>query len=202
MKLLNIDGKFYEFLDTFWSLLKLNFMWLLFSLPVVTIGCSTVAAYDVALRMAEQRAGSVIPQFIKAFKYNWKQGLPMGLITLFITYSVYLNLELFDKVENNPIIFLLFAIMLGVVGLTHFTYAFPLCARYHNGIYKTFRNSAAITVKYFLRTLFLWFIVSALIFIFLLNTTLLFIGILIGPASIFLTVSSFATKTFSEIEKE
>ena len=38
MKLLNIDGKFYAFLDMFWNVLKLNFLWLIFSLPVVTIG--------------------------------------------------------------------------------------------------------------------------------------------------------------------
>lgn len=202
MKLLNIDGKFYEFLNTFWNLLKLNFMWLLFSLPIVTIGCSTVAAYDVTLRMVEKREGEITAQFIKAFKENWKQGLPMGLITLLVSYSIYLNMELFDKVENHPLIFLLFAILLGVVGLIHFTYAFPLCARYHNSVYQTFRNSAAISVKYFLKTLFLWFVLLMLIATFLLNNTLLFLGILIGPASIFFTISSFAVKMFIDIEKE
>lgn len=202
MKLLHIDGKFYEFLDTFWNLLKLNFMWLLFSLPLVTIGCATVAAYDVALRLVEQREGNVVAQFRKAFKDNWKQGLPMGLITLFIAYSIYLNLQLFDKAEGNPLIFLLFAILLGAVGLSHVTYAFPLCARYENSVYRTFRNSAAITVKYFLRTLSLWLVLCVLVFVFLFNSTLLFIGILIGPAAVFFTVSSFAVKVFREIGKE
>ena len=44
MKLLYIDGMFYACLEMFWSVLKLNFLWLIFSLPVVNIGCSTVAA--------------------------------------------------------------------------------------------------------------------------------------------------------------
>ncbi|HBG01914.1 MAG TPA: hypothetical protein DDW87_10130 [Firmicutes bacterium] len=202
MKLLNIDGKFYAFLDTFWTVLKLNFLWSIFSLPVVTIGCSTIAAYSVTLKMVEKRDAGVAKQFLDAFKANWKQGLPIGLITLVVIYSVYMNWQLFHKVDDNPIIFLLFAILLGAASLTHFTYAFALAARYHNSILQTFRNSAAISRKYFLQTLLLWFILLVLTVLFLFNKTLLFIGLLIGPTSTFLTVSGFAAKFFRELEKE
>ncbi|HHT90240.1 MAG: YesL family protein [Bacillota bacterium] len=202
MKLLNIDGKFYAFLDMFWNVLKLNFLWLIFSLPVVTIGCSTVAAYSVTLKMVEKRDAKVGQQFLQAFRENWKQGLPMGLIVLLVSYSVFMNWQLFQAVEGNPILFLLFAILLGAAALSHFTYAFALTARYHNSIVQTFRNSAAISRKYFLHTLLLWLILSLLTFLFLFNQTLLFIGILIGPTSMFLTVSGFAVKFFGEIEKE
>ena len=202
MKLLNIDGKFYAFLDMFWNVLKLNFLWLIFSLPVVTIGCSTVAAYSVTLKMVEKRDAKVGQQFLQAFRENWKQGLPMGLIVLLVSYSVFMNWQLFQAVEGNPILFLLFAILLGAAALSHFTYAFALTARYHNSIVQTFRNSAAISRKYFLHTLLLWVILSLLTFLFLFNQTLLFIGILIGPTSMFLTVSGFAVKFFGEIEKE
>lgn len=202
MKLLNIDGKFYAFLDMFWNVLKLNFLWLIFSLPVVTIGCSTVAAYSVTLKMVEKRDAKVGQQFLQAFRENWKQGLPMGLIVLLVSYSVFMNWQLFQAVEGNPILFLLFAILLGAAALSHFTYAFALTARYHNSIVQTFRNSAAISRKYFLHTLLLWLILSLLTFLFLFNQTLLFIGVLIGPTSMFLTVSGFAVKFFGEIEKE
>ena len=202
MKLLNIDGKFYAFLDMFWNVLKLNSLWLIFSLPVVTIGCSTVAAYSVTLKMVEKRDAKVGQQFLQAFRENWKQGLPMGLIVLLVSYSVFMNWQLFQAVEGNPILFLLFAILLGAAALSHFTYAFALTARYHNSIVQTFRNSAAISRKYFLHTLLLWLILSLLTFLFLFNQTLLFIGILIGPTSMFLTVSGFAVKFFGEIEKE
>ena len=183
-------------------MLKLNFLWSIFSLPVVTIGCSTIAAYSVTLKMVEKRDAGVAKQFLDAFKANWKQGLPMGLITLVVTYSVYMNWQLFQKVDDNPIIFLLFAILLGAASLTHFTYAFALAARYHNSIVQTFRNSAAISWKYFLQTLLLWFILLVLAVLFLFNKTLLFIGLLIGPTSMFLTVSGFAAKFFRELEKE
>lgn len=202
MKLLNIDGKFYQFLETFWNILKLNFMWLLFSLPVITIGASTIAAFSVTLKMVEKRDANVIGQFVQAFKENWKQGIPMGLITIFVTYAVYLNFALFHHADDHPLIFLLSAIFIGSAALTHFTYAFALSARYHNSIYQTFRNSAAIAIKYFLRTLLLWVILLVLTILFLSHTTMLFLGLLIGPASMFFTVSGFAARFFSEIEKE
>ena len=126
----------------------------------------------------------------------------MGLIVLLVSYSVFMNWQLFQVVEGNPILFLLFAVLLGAAALSHFTYAFALTARYHNSIVQTFRNSAAISRKYFLHTLLLWLILSLLTFLFLFNQTLLFIGILIGPTSMFLTVSGFAVKFFGEIEKE
>ena len=54
----------------FWNVLKLNFLWLIFSLPVVTIGCSTVAAYSVTLKMVEKRDAKVGQQFLQAFREN------------------------------------------------------------------------------------------------------------------------------------
>lgn len=38
MAFFGIDGPFYRFICRFIDLVKLNFMWLLFSLPIVTIG--------------------------------------------------------------------------------------------------------------------------------------------------------------------
>lgn len=202
MKLLSIDSKLYKTIVGFWDAVKLNFMWLLFSLPIVTIGASTVAAYDVALKMVENNEGHVVRQFIKAFKTNWRQGIPLGLITLVGIYCCYLNFEFFEKIEGNPIWFLISGIVISLVGLVHITYAYPLSARYHNNIRNTLSNSKEMVFKYFVRTIVMWLIIGLLIFVFLLNYTLMLIGLLVGPVSIFLVVSSFASRFFKEIEKE
>lgn len=202
MRIFQVDGKIYMFLDMFWNVVKLNFMWIIFSLPIVTIGASTVAAYSVTLKMIDNEEGHVVRQFIKAFKDNWKQGIPLGAIGIGISYLAYLNFEFFDKAESNPILFLLAGIVIVFFGILYLTYAFPLCARHQNSLLMTLKNSAAISVKYFLRTVILWIIILALIVLFLFNTTLIFIGILIGPVSIFLTVSGFAIRFFKEIDKD
>lgn len=183
-------------------MIKLNLLWLLFSLPVVTIGAATAAAYSVTLKMVDDTEGYVGRQFIKGFKENWKQGIPMGILMLLCAYVVYLDFELFNKIENNPIIFLIFGMIAAFVFTLAFLYAFPLSARYENTLFKTLKNSVDISVRYFVRTLFLVFLLVFEYLLFIFNSTTLFFGILIGPACMMLTVSGFAIKFFREIEKE
>ena len=107
MKFFSVDSPLYRFLNKLLDVLKLNFMWLLFSLPIVTIGASTVAAMYVALKMTDDEEGYIGKQFVKAFKENWKQGTVLWLITIVAVYAIYLDFQLFEVVEDNPIIFLI-----------------------------------------------------------------------------------------------
>lgn len=202
MKFFSVDGPLYRFISRLWDMIKLNFLWLLFSLPIITIGAATVAAYSVTLKMVDETEGYVGRQFLKAFKENWKQGIPMGLLGLFALYVIYLDFELFNKLEGNPIIFLIAGIAAAFVFGISFIYAFPLSARYENTLFETLKNSARITTRYFVRTLFLAAVLAVEIFIGLFNTTTLFFAILIGPACLMLTVSGFAIYFFREIERE
>ena len=202
MKFFSVDGGLYKFMSRLWDMIKLNFLWMLFSLPVFTIGAATVAAYSVTLKMVDESEGYVGRQFIKAFRDNWKQGIPLGLLGLLAAYVVYLDFELFNKVENNPILFLIAGIVSAFVFAMAVIYAFPLSARYENTLPETLRNSARIATRYFLRTLALAAVLAVEIFIGLFNTTTLFFAILIGPACLMLTVSGFAIYFFREIERE
>ena len=202
MKFLSVDGGFYKFLSRLWDMVKLNFLWFVFSLPIVTIGASTVAAYSVTLKMVNEEEGYVARQFIKGFKANWKQGIPLGLLGLFCSYVVYLDFEFFNALEGNPAMFLVFGIIAAFVFGMSFIYAFPLSARYENTLVGTLKNSVNIATRYFLRTIFLVVLLVVEVFLFLFNSTTLFFGFLIGPACLMLTVSGFAMQFFRQIEKE
>lgn len=202
MKFLSINGKLYKSMIVLWDAVKLNFMWILFSLPIITIGASTAALFHVTLKMVDNTEGNVVKQFIEGFKLSWKQGIIMGMITMIAVYSTYLNFELFNKIDGNPIIFLLAGIFIAFFGLLHLTYAFPLIARYKNTIWNTLGNAKEVTFKYFFRTIGLWMLIALLCFAFVWNITLMFVGLLIAPVSICLVISAFANKSFNEIEKD
>jgi|SRR5690554_2087223 len=202
MKFLAIDGKLYKFMSTLLDVLKLNFFWIIFSLPIVTIGTSTIAAYSVSLKIAEGTEGKIFEDFWGSYKKNFKQGLILGIGTLAVLYAIYLNIEFFNKIENNPIMFLIAAIFIAVVALAHLTYAYPLLARYDNTLKQTLSNSREIVYKYIFKTILLWIIVAFLCVFFIFNYVLMFIGLLIGPSTIFITISSFAIRIFRTIEKE
>lgn len=202
MKFFSADGALYKFISRLWDMIKLNFLWMLFSLPIVTMGAATVAVYSVTLKMVDESEGYVARQFIKAFKENWKQGIPLGLIALFCSYVVYLDFEMFNKIEGNPTILLVFGIIAAFVFGMALIYAFPLSARYENTLIGTLKNSVNIATRYLVRTLVLVFVLAVEVVLFLFNQTTMIFGILIGPACIMLTISGFALYFFREIEKE
>lgn len=202
MKFFSTDSPLYRFLSTLFEVMKVNLLWLLCSLPVVTIGASTVAAYTILLRMADGTEGYIAKPFLTAFRANLKKGIPLGLLGLVAAYAVYLDFQFFSAVEDNPVIFLIMGIIAAFFFTLAFIYAFPLMARYENTVFGTLKNSYDIATRYFLRTLFLVFLVAVEAVIFLWNSTLVFIGLFVGPATVMYTISAFALRFFKEIEKE
>ncbi|MBQ7775775.1 MAG: YesL family protein [Lachnospiraceae bacterium] len=200
MSFFSVDGPLYRFLTTLWDVIKINFLWLICSLPIVTMGAATVAAFTVTNKMAEDREGYVGRQFIKAFKENLKQGIPLGLLFLFCCYVVYLDFEL-QRVTESMVV-QVFGILACVVFISAFIYAFPLCARYENTLKNTLANSIQITIRYFPRTIALLLVLAVELLLFLFNSTTLFFLLLIGPACIIFTISGFAMYIFRRIESE
>ena len=202
MKFFSVDSPLYRFLSKLLDVIRLNFLWILFSIPLVTVGASTVAALSVALKMADDEEGYIGRSFLKAFRENWKQGTVLGLITLVALYAIYLDFQFFEALEGNPMIFLLVGILSIVVVVSALLYAYPLAARYENTLFRTIQNSIDITRRYVGRTLFLVFVLSLEFLLFQFNQTMMFFAILLGPGFMIYTLAAFSKKTFLLIEKE
>lgn len=198
----SVDGSLYHFLSRFWDLVKLNFLWIIFSLPIITMGAATVAAYSVAMKMVDDEESYVARTFVKEFKANWKQGTILGLIFLAATYAIYLDYEINRVSEEGSMILIIIGIISAFVYVTAMLYSFPLLARYENGIIATIQNSMEISRRYFGRTL----LIAALLFIeyvvFHFNTVLYCFGLLFGVAFAIFTVAAFSKRIFQDIEKE
>lgn len=71
--ILGIDGPVYHFLSRVVELILLNIVFILFSLPIVTIGASVTAMFSITLKMVRGEEGGLINGFWQAFKNNFKQ---------------------------------------------------------------------------------------------------------------------------------
>lgn len=202
MKFFSVDSPLYRFLSKLLDVIKLNFLWILFSIPLLTVGASTVAAMSVALKMADDEEGYIGRDFIKAFKANWKQGTALWGITAAALYAIYLDFQFFEALEGNPILFLIVGIASSVLAVSALLYSYPLVARYENTLFRTINNSIDITRKYVGRTFLLSVILAAEYILFQFNTTMLFFGILLGPGFMIYTVASCSKRIFLLIEKE
>ncbi len=202
MKFFSIDSPIYKFMSTLTGMVLLNLCWIIGCIPIVTAGVSTVAAYDVGLRMVSNEEGYIVKQYLKAFKANLKQGIPLGLITAVCAYAVYLDFEIFSKVPNASIFLLMIGMLSAAIFYCSLLYAYPLTARYENKLMMMLKNSFRISTRYFVRTLLLTLLLALELGAFLWNYTTLFLGALIGPVSLILTVSMFARGIFEKLEKE
>lgn len=200
---LRVDSPFIQAGIKLTNLLILNLFWVIGCIPLVTIGASTIAAFTVTLKMSEDREGqSMTTQFWSAYVRNLKHGVPLSLILLAGVYSIWMDWQIFDKVEGNPMIFLILPLLVLFLLLLHFLYVFPLEARYENSLLASLANARKIFVRYFGRTmglvgiLFLQFLLFTQV-----NAVLIFAGFFCLPILMIYTVSQIAMPIFRRIQK-
>lgn len=200
--LFSVDGHLYKFINRLVDMFKLNMMWLLCSLPIVTMGAATTAAYTITLKMVEEEEGYIAGPFWKEFKANIKKGSITGVIFLVALYAIYLDFQLFQVAEKYNTMFLIIGVIAVYLLFMHTVYAFPLLARYENSVINTMQNSYSIAAKFLGKTFFLALLLLVELAIIFWNFTTMFVGLLFGPACIFLTISGFASSFFKVIEQE
>ncbi len=202
-KIFSFDSKPAQFFSRIWDLFLLNLMFIIGALPVVTIGVSAIAAYTVTLKIVEERENSIVLAFIKAYKQNFKQGIILGLVMLVALAAVLLDFLLFERLDGNPIGFLILGMVSAFLFIIHFFYAFALAARYKAKVFRHLVNSRNIFFRFYLRSLLCVALVAFEGWLFFMsNWLLLFIGAFIAPILILSTVSAFVVKFFKSIESE
>lgn len=202
MKFFSVESPLYKFMQSLWDILKLNFMWIIFCIPIVTIGGSTIAAFSVLLRMSEDQEGNVIKDFWKAFKENWKQGILIGLLPPICFEAVFLDFQLYNAVEKGGLGILIVGCFSAYIFIFCLIYVFPLLARYDNTVINSIKNSFRIGMKFFGRTFLLLVIIAVEVLIIFWNPTTKFVGALIGPACIMYTISGVAMHIFRKIKED
>lgn len=195
------DSKLYRFMSRLTDVVTLNLLWILCSLPIVTIGAATIAASSVSLRIAEGREGYIGRDFFKAFRENLKQGIPMTFITAVCVWAVWLDFQMFSAAAENSLLFLITGIIAAYVFGFSLLYVYPLLARYENTVLNSLKNSFRISMRYFLRSLLLVVIVAFEAAVMLWTRETMILLVLAGPAFVNLTVCSFASVIFRELEK-
>lgn len=202
MSIFSIDSPLYKFMLHLKDVFLINMMWLLCSIPIVTMGAATVAAYTITLKMVNDEEGYIIRPFWREFKANIKKGSILGVIVLVASYAIYLDFQMFHVAEKYNTMFLVIGVVAVFLLFMHGIFAFPLMARYENTVIQTMRNSYSIAAKFLGRTAFLALLLLLELAIIFWNYTTMFAGLLLGPACIILTISGFAGQFFSLVEQE
>ncbi len=120
----------------------LNLLWVVCSIPIITIGASTSALYTVMLKLVKNEEGYIAKGFLKAFKENFKQSTIMWIIFLLISIVFvvdFVSIKLMSD-EIGGILQILFLFM-GALLAAWMVYAFALQARFVNTVKNTLKNA-------------------------------------------------------------
>ena len=145
------DSKALKIVKTARNIVLVDCLWLLFSIPVITIGAATCAVFYLNFKLLENEDAPLWENFIKGFKSSFVQGTVMLVFTalfggcLFFIWSTALNSDSFIMKAGAFICSLLF--------IMFFIYTFPLIARYNNSFKNIFKNSAGMSFTYMWKTI-------------------------------------------------
>ncbi len=148
-QLFAMDGKVFGFLSRTADLVLLNLLWILFSLPVVTLGASTTALYTVLLKMARNEESYIFSGFVRAFRANFKQstviwcGMAAAAVLLHFDFY-YIGHVTFHGSKLLFMAFLLIAFLLAA-GMS---YVFPILAFFENSTKKAVKNALLMAAAY------------------------------------------------------
>lgn len=168
-KLFNINNPFWTFMGKLVDVVVLHFVWLAFSLPIVTIGASTTALYYALLKDTRDEGSHYVRDFIKSFKQNLKQGIILGLIMLvfgaMLAFALYFYFFGLQASSTFLTIVKAMAILVAIIYLMVLQYVFALLARFDNTVKRTIQNAFFFSIRYIGWTLLMILILAAFLFV-------------------------------------
>lgn len=87
----------------FWSMAWLNLYFLLFCIPIFTIGASYAALCAVLVRMIRDKPVDPFYEFLKAFKANFKQSTAVYCFQIMACYLLLLNYFFYKEVNPSAL---------------------------------------------------------------------------------------------------
>lgn len=82
MKKLATDNPFFEFMGNVGDWILLNLLFVLTSIPLITIGMSLTALYRIVLRRMRGENNYVFKEYFKACKEEWKKSTILWIVFL------------------------------------------------------------------------------------------------------------------------
>lgn len=153
----NYDNPVWRFIGKFWDVIMLSVLWMVCSIPVVTIGASTTAMYYVTLKLVRDEDGYTFRSFFKSFKENFKQSTIIWLIFLLAGIVLGIDLFFFVKVftgsQNVRTIMLAIFMAMAFLYIAMFTYVFPLQSRFYNPVKRTIFNAFFMSIRHLFQTI-------------------------------------------------
>lgn len=147
----------------FTTLLKLNLIFLVSCLPIVTIGPAIGAMTSVTLKMVRDKPVDIYYDFKQGFKKNWKQSLLLGILGGLITATIICAFLFYIQLEGLVYYLMMFIIgMVAVIIGISWLYVYPMAVGVDLKLNEIIKNSLLLSIKYIKNSL-IGFLICAVV---------------------------------------
>ena len=180
--LFGYDGPVINFLSKVGDCVLLSLLWILFSLPVITLGAATTGLYHAVRKILREDQNGIFAHFWEAFRDNFRQCAVITLVLLLtfgiLGMSAYSAWLLYEAGQVGAILPVLLGIILALA-VTWALYLFPCVDRFRSTtrrILSACAQVAGINIFWSLALLLLFCLSVAL-------TVMLPVGLAVMPAA-------------------
>ena len=131
-------------------------LWLICSLPLVTIGSASTALYYVTVKCIRHERGSLTKSYFRAFRENFRQGTLLWLLLVLYVLIGLLNARALGSMgvgQGSALHYLVRLLLL--LPLLLFPWLFAFLSRFQNSVGGTLKFSAYLALRHFGVTLLL-----------------------------------------------
>lgn len=205
-KIFDPQNKILQFCDRIIDLVLLNLLFLVGSIPIVTIGTSFSALFGTILKWQKEEETSLYKDFIHLYKANLKQGTLLGSMLLIVVGV--LSFDLLIMSQNNTPLFRLGTVVIYGLLILVFAYSIYLFALLGRYVYTTklvLKNAFLMSIVHLPKTVLMivvgivpFLLLFANLYTFIIGFTLL---VLLGFSTIVYIQSIWMNKILKTYEK-
>ena len=200
INLFHTDGLMHKVGMVLADIFLLSFLWIIFSIPLITIGASTTAVYYVCTKKTAGSDTYVLKGFLKSFKENFFIStltfiiLAAGGFVLWINYHELAQVEL--GILHFPVRIALFSAILQLVFV--FMYVFPIISRFDTTVFGALKSALQLSNAHLFLTISNLILFAA---IFIITVWIQFLFIFIPGIFVYFSASLFV-RIFRKYEQD
>ena len=170
MKFFNMDSPLMRFMTKVADLMILNLLFIVTSIPVVTVGAAWTALFSVTMKMVKDEESGIVKAYFRSFRQNFRQATVLWLGVVLTAALLVLDLLVLARIDSpvgaafNTLFFILALLLLMLL-----QYLFPSLAKFDTGTVNVLKNACIMALGQLPRTILMTAAAAGSIFITLYN---------------------------------
>ncbi|MDE6713513.1 MAG: hypothetical protein K2K20_07230 [Lachnospiraceae bacterium] len=160
-----LDGPFSNFMNTLGNIIWTGLLWLVTSIPLITMGCSAMGAFR-ASEKTRKNQGYITKEFFTGFVSDWKTALPMQIVNLiFFAWLIFDCIYLYGYEAEYALVisYVLYGILFFALGLN--CYYYPCLGVFEGNFFEIFKIAFYMTFRHLLTTIALVGLIAAAVLV-------------------------------------